>query len=88
MNRRLKIRAGAVEWRKFEDEVVAVDTRKSVYLAVNKSGSILWPALLDGASRSELVERLVDAFELDQTSAERDVDDFVQVLDEQDLLEP
>ena len=87
MSRQLRIRPGAVEWRELEQEVVAVDTRKSVYMAVNRSGAILWPALLEGTTFDELVERLAGSYGLDRDAAERDVDTFVRALDEQDLLE-
>ena len=88
MSRRLRIRPGVVEWRELEQEVVAVDTRRSLYMAVNRSGAILWPALLEGAEVNELVDRLMEAYGLDRTTAARDVDTFVQALENQDLLEP
>jgi hypothetical protein len=88
MSRRLRIRPGAVEWRKFEEEVVAVDTRTTMYMAVNRSGSVLWPALLEGATREELIDRLVATYGVGREQAERDVDEFVKALDEQELLEP
>jgi hypothetical protein len=83
----LRLRNHALEWREIEGEVVAVDTRKSVYMAVNRSGAVLWPALAAGATRDNLVERLVEAYEIDRESAEGDVDAFLRLLDEQDLLE-
>jgi hypothetical protein len=83
----LRLRNQALEWREIEGEVVAVDTRKSVYMAVNRSGAALWPALAAGATREDLVERLVEAYGLDRGSAEGDVDAFLHVLDEHDLLE-
>ena len=88
MSRQLRIRAGAVEWRQFEEEVVAVDTRRAVYMAVNRSGSVLWPALLEGATRDELVGRLGETYGLEPEAAAKDVDVFVQALDDQELLEP
>ena len=47
MSRSLRIRPGVVEWRQLEEEIVAVDTRQSTYMAVNRSGALLWPALLE-----------------------------------------
>ena len=88
MSRALRLRPGTVEWRRLEDEVVAVDTRNSVYMAVNRSGAVLWPMLLDGATRDELISRLSAAYDLQRAEAERDVDAFVQALEDQDLLEP
>ena len=87
MSRRLRLRPGAIEWRKFEEEVVAVDTRRAVYMSVNRSGSILWPELLEGTTRDELVDLLSGSYGLDRLKAEQDVDAFVEALDEQDLLE-
>ena len=87
MTRQLRIRPGSVEWRELEQEVVAVDTRRSIYMAVNRSGAILWPALLEGTTFDELVDRLSESYGLDRDAAERDVDTFVRALDEQDLLE-
>ena len=43
--------------------------------------AVLWPALLEGATREELVDRLVAKYGLDQADAERDVDMFVKALD-------
>ena len=88
MSRRLRIRPGTVEWREFEEEVVAVDTRTAMYMAVNRSGSVLWPTLLEGATREELIDRLVARYGVGRGQAEQDVDEFVQALDEQELLEP
>ena len=87
MNRELRIRPGSVEWRELEQEVVAVDTRRSIYMAMNRSGAILWPALLEGTTLDELVDRLSESYGLDRDAAQRDVDAFVRALDEQDLLE-
>jgi Coenzyme PQQ synthesis protein D (PqqD) len=88
MSRALRIRPGVVEWRQFEEEVVAVDTRRAVYMAVNRSGSVLWPALLEGATREELINRLVQVYGVEMAGAEQDVDAFIEALDDQQLLEP
>jgi Coenzyme PQQ synthesis protein D (PqqD) len=83
----LRLRAGAVEWREVEGEVVAVDLRSSSYMAVNKSGAILWPALVEGATQDELVERLVGSFGVEREVAAGDVQQFIEALRENDLLE-
>jgi hypothetical protein len=88
MAEELRVREGAVEWRMVEGEVVALDRRRSLYLAINPSGTALWPALLEGATRAELVERLCTECEIDPAVAEPDVDGFLSQLAEHDLLEP
>lgn len=87
MSDRLRLRPGALEWREIEGEIVALDLRQSVYLAITKSGTLLWPALLKGASRQELVARLREEFEIEGDVASADVDAFLHELSKHDLLE-
>lgn len=85
---RLELRHDRVQWRYAEgDEIVALDLSDSVYLAINQSGGRLWPALVEGATREDLVATLVDAYGISEDEAARDVDAFVASLDERDLLE-
>ncbi len=86
MTERLRVRAEAVEWRTVEGEIVALDLRRSLYLAINPSGATLWPALVEGASRDELVERLCAECEVSRETAESDVDGFLSELASHDLL--
>jgi hypothetical protein len=88
VSQRLQLRTGAVEWREVEGEVIAVDTRTATYLAVNRSGAVLWPALVHGAEREELVDALTREFEIDRPQAGSDVDAFIELLAEKELLEP
>ncbi len=87
MAEELRVRADAVEWRQVEGEIVALDLRRSLYLAINPSGAALWPALVEGASREELVDRLCAEWGIDRAAAEPDVDGFLSELAEHDLLD-
>ena len=87
MSERLRLRADALEWRTVEGEIVALDLRRSLYLAINPSGAKLWPALVEGASRDELVERLATEWGVSRDAAASDVDGFVSELASHDLLE-
>jgi hypothetical protein len=88
MTGKVRLRPGILEWREIEGEVVAVDTRTATYLAVNRTGAALWPALVEGAARNDLVTILADEFQIDRVNAKADVDAFIGTLVEQDLLEP
>jgi hypothetical protein len=81
-----RLRDTELDWRTVEGEVVALDRRSANYLAVNPSGAKLWEALASGASREQLIELLVEDFEIAREVAERDTDAFLQMLVEQDLL--
>jgi hypothetical protein len=84
----LKLRGDAVDWRMVDGEVVALIRSSSTYIAVNHTGTAIWPALAEGASRDGLAELLVSEFEIDQSQAVRDVDAFVSALADAGLLEP
>lgn len=60
--------------------------RQSRYLAVNETGKHLWAALAEGSTRDELVQGLVDAFEVERSRAEADVDAFAAELESRGLL--
>ncbi len=83
----LKLRGDAVDWREVEGQVVVLDRAGSVYLAVNAAGATLWPAIVEGATRRQLVQILLDTFDVDPARAEADVDAFVASLSERGLLE-
>ena len=76
----LRLNEQAVEWRAVEGEVVALDLTQSTYLGINPSGAVLWQELSRGASRETLVQRLAEAFEIDEEAARKDVDAFVEDL--------
>lgn len=82
----MRLRDTDLDWREVEGELVALDLRESRYLAVNQTGKQLWSALVDGATRVELVDRLVDAFEIERSQAEADTDAFLGDLESRGLL--
>ena len=83
----LKLRDDRVRWREIDREVVAVDIDSSTYLSTNGSGALLWLELAEGTTREALVERLAQAYMIEATRAEADVDSFVHDLRSQGLLE-
>jgi hypothetical protein len=75
-----------LDWRSVEGEVLALDSRSSEYLGVNRTGAVLWCALAVGASREVLVERLVAEAGIEAARAEADVARFLEQLRERRLL--
>lgn len=84
---RLRLRDGAVQWREVDGQVVAIDHGAREYLAVNHSGTVLWPALVAGATAAELAQLLVDRYEIDADTAASDVDALVADLERRRLLD-
>lgn len=77
----------AVEWRRVDGEIVALDLISSSYVSINGSGAVLWPSLDAGATRETLVARLVEEFDLSQGDATHDVHAFLAELSRLRLLE-
>jgi hypothetical protein len=69
-----------------EGQVLALDGSTRVYLSVNRTGTVLWPALAAGATREEHLPRLVERFDVGDDAAARDLDVFLASLDARDLL--
>jgi Coenzyme PQQ synthesis protein D (PqqD) len=82
----LRLRDADLDWREVEGELVALDLRESRYMAVNRTGQVLWAALAEGASRVELIDRLVETFDIERERAAADVDAFTTELESRGLL--
>ena len=83
---RLKLREAEVDWREVEGELIVLDLRESRYLAINRTGQVLWTALATGATKDVLIERLIEAFGIDRARAVADVEAFTSELDSRGLL--
>ena len=83
---RYRLNQDDVEWRDVGDEILALDVNTATYVSVNASGAVLWEAVAKGATKEELVQRLVDHFGIDAEQAGTDVDAFLAGLAERGLL--
>jgi hypothetical protein len=86
--RALRLRDPGVEWRILENETVVLDLDGSQYFAINRTGTLLWPLLAQGTTRTQLVETLTKTCAVEAPEAARDVDAFCSRLDDAGLLEP
>lgn len=76
-----------IDWREIDGEVVVLDRRQGRYLAVNPSGAVLWPALVEGATEDSLVDRLSERYAVDHERARSDVRAFLGWLTGHGLLQ-
>lgn len=84
---RYKLKEGPLHHRRLEGETVAVDTRSTNYLTFNRTATLLWDLLVEGATRDQLVDHLLAEFTVDRAVAEADVDAFLASLAREDLLD-
>lgn len=85
--RLLKLREGAVAWQQVDGETILLDLAASTYLGINQSGSVLWPALVEGSTHHDLVTRLCEAYDVTEDEATVDVDAFLCTCQERGFLE-
>lgn len=76
----IRLRIEELDWLPVDEDVVALDRRRDVYLATNHSGAQLWKALSAGATRTELVDMLVQSFHIDSDRATKDVEAYLEAL--------
>jgi hypothetical protein len=83
----LKARSSELETRLVDGELVLLDLRSQNYLSLNRTGAELWPSIVAGIERDELVRQLAYRHDLSIAVAEKDLDTLVAQLREAGLLE-
>lgn len=56
-------------------------------ITVNETGAFLWEQLMDGATPEELTANMVREYDIDEVTAKRDIDAFLKILADNNLLE-
>ena len=82
----MKLRADGLAWENVDDEIIVLDSRASRYYRLNGSGALLWTMLDDGASRADMVSKLLHTYSIDEDVATNDVDTFIADLERQKLV--
>lgn len=78
--------------RKILDETVIIPTGKAAHclsglISVNETGEFLFELLQTDQTMDSLLAAMLEEFEVEKETAEADVDVFVKVLIENDMLE-
>jgi hypothetical protein len=83
----LRLRSNELTWREVDGEIIALDLTSSLYFTANRTGTLLWSSLVEGARLGDLTALLTEQFELAEADARRDVSSFIALLDSHSLLE-
>jgi hypothetical protein len=82
----MKLREDDLTWREIDGDLVVLDLRTSTYLTANASATVLMKELAQERTDEELVQALVDSFQISEAQAAQGVDTFVGELDRRGLL--
>src|SRR4051812_46578161 len=83
----VRIRPTNVTWREVDGEVIALDLVSSTYFTTNRTGTLLWHAMVEGTTVGDLVALLRSTFGISEETAVADVRAFLQLLESNNLLE-
>ena len=77
--------------RQIGDDYIIVPVGKAALsfngmITVNETGAFLWEQLVKGTSKEGLLETLMETYEVIQEEAERDIDEFLDVLYKNNIL--
>ncbi len=70
--------------------VIALGAASKIFngiIKLNDTGKTLWDKLSVGAEKAELVQALLDEYEVDENTATGDVDNFIEQLQGANILE-
>lgn len=87
----MKIKNGYM-LREVAGEAVVVPTGEATLnfqgiISLNETGALLWNELEQGCEKKDLVQALLDEYEVDAETAEKDVNEFLKRADDAGLID-
>lgn len=61
--------------------------KANVMVTLNETGGFLWEKLTTGATEDELLEAILDTYEIDEETARADVNAFIEKVSDSNLIE-
>ena len=78
--------SGNVLIQKVAHEAVLLDLDSQSYFGLDEVGTLIWEAVSDGRTESEIVARIVEEFDVDAKTARRDLQEFLERLSADRLI--
>lgn len=89
-NETFKIKSGYV-LREIEGEFLAIpfapELNSSNIIILNPVSGLLWEKLQTNCTLPQLVKAVIENFAIDEATAQSDIEEFLQILKENDMLE-
>jgi len=78
--------APEVLFQEVNGEIVLLDLQGETYFGLNETGARVWQLLQDGKVGDELLDMMLDEFEVDRPQLEADVTELISQLSEAGLI--
>lgn len=76
-----------LSWRDVNDEMVVLNLKSGEYYTFNDVGRVAWLALADGKSVDEIVDAIVEEYDVQRDAAASDVRHFIDGLVQNRVVE-
>jgi len=73
--------------QELDGETVLLDLASESFFGLDAVSTRVWQLLGDGAGRAEIIDRLLEEYEVDREVLERDIEDLLERLAEAGLIE-
>lgn len=70
----------------FDDEAVIVNLELGIYYSLDSIGAIVWGLIEQGASNTQIVEKLSQMFKQPPNNMEKDIEEFIDLLLKEELV--
>ena len=70
--------------------VIAIGSASKIFngmVKLNETGELMWEKLTKGATREELIDTVLETYEIDEETAAKDVDRFIETLKKPGIIE-
>lgn len=73
-------------WKLIEDKVVLLDMDEGRAITLNEVGSHIWTSLEGQKAQEELAQGVISAFDIDEDTAKKDTNFFLNDMIKRDLI--
>ena len=87
----MKIKNGFAKWKSADSNIVVTVGRATNdfngMITLNDSGSFFWDCLTHETTIDKVVEKVISEYDIDTETAKRDIEKFIKMLEDNNLLE-
>ena len=75
--------------RKIADSNIVVPAIKDFngMITLNDSASFFWDCMINETTEEEVIEKVIEEYDIDKETAKRDIEKFIKMLEDNNLLE-